>query len=233
MDEQQVSAYIRARFWRYVICQSADEARDFQWFVIERLEPFLNRAADQWNAANLNRYLQLWDQLWANPIVQCGGHKFPASPGVYVLCERRPGAGQCPGSRTAEEELVQNQDPNRTTQDSPSPTQNPQPAGIPPAPSNPGPIQPHGHCPNYGAYEPLYRVEHYEEKDQQWIRVHVHHANGEVHTHLQNHQVGWYVNEGHRQNWFNSNISAKHWFAVLVEEHMDHFNQAYVSLQFH
>jgi len=89
--ENKVSAYIRSGMWRYVICPSYDEAHDFQWFVIDKLKPVLNRLHKTWNPRNLKRYRFLLAQLENAPLLlhdQLRGE--PTGPGVYVLHHRDP-----------------------------------------------------------------------------------------------------------------------------------------------
>ncbi|MEM3573648.1 MAG: hypothetical protein QXJ62_05415, partial [Nitrososphaeria archaeon] len=47
--EDIVSAYIHAGRWKYIICESYDEAHDFQWYVIDQLKPLLNKNVKPWN----------------------------------------------------------------------------------------------------------------------------------------------------------------------------------------
>jgi len=94
-DEETITAYIRGGTWRIVPCSTYEEANDFQWFLIDRLNPLCNVSRDTWNANNTARYEQLlqicttgramtFDELKAS------GYN---SPGVYVLEHRnRPDA---------------------------------------------------------------------------------------------------------------------------------------------
>ena len=87
--ESRVSEYIRAGNWRYVICQSYDEAHDFQWYLIEQLKQsntLLNKNCQKWDKRNLQRYENLFNQLRASPFLNCNQLKGKQSgSGVYVL----------------------------------------------------------------------------------------------------------------------------------------------------
>jgi len=86
IDEQNVSTYVRTGSWRYVVCDSAKEALDFQWFVIEKLEPLLNKKKKKWNANNLIRYEHLFSELMECPLTPFQAlDNIPTEPGVYVL----------------------------------------------------------------------------------------------------------------------------------------------------
>jgi hypothetical protein len=41
--ELRVTEYIRAGAWKCILWRTYDEASDFQWFAIERLNPLINR----------------------------------------------------------------------------------------------------------------------------------------------------------------------------------------------
>ncbi len=90
--EQDVSDYIRSGEWKYVLCASASEAEDFQWYVIDQLNPLLNRTQKPWNRGNLQRYYALLAQLTNSPVLTCEQiRSMQSGPGVYVLYhQRRP-----------------------------------------------------------------------------------------------------------------------------------------------
>jgi len=60
--EREISTYIKSGGWRYVLCETCEEANDFQWYAIDKLKPLLNVDRRQWNQSNLKRYRQL--KLW-------------------------------------------------------------------------------------------------------------------------------------------------------------------------
>lgn len=88
--EIDVSDYIHSGKWRYVICNSYVEANDFQWYVIDQLNPFLNKNSKPWNRRNLQRYQTLLTQLTSFPALNCSQlHGKQPGPGVYALYHDR------------------------------------------------------------------------------------------------------------------------------------------------
>jgi hypothetical protein len=89
--ELRVTQYIRAGAWKYVVCRTYDEASDFQWFAIERLNPLINRLRRDWRTSELARYDALLGTLEAGRLIE-GGHldNLESGPGVYVLYHNRP-----------------------------------------------------------------------------------------------------------------------------------------------
>lgn len=86
VGERRVSEYIRSGMWRYVICCTYEEAHDFQWYVIERLEPLLNKSVIPWNSGRTQRYEALLSQLIETRVLsyhQLRGKQ--TGSGVYVL----------------------------------------------------------------------------------------------------------------------------------------------------
>jgi len=84
--ETDVSNYIRSGKWRYVICNSYEEAHDFQWYVIEQLKPLLNKNYQPWNRNNLQRYQILLTQLTNCPALSCTQLRgMQSGSGVYAL----------------------------------------------------------------------------------------------------------------------------------------------------
>ena len=60
--EDRVSEYICSGSWKYVICQSLSEAKDFKQYVIDQLEPRFNKR-QSWKREKLQRYEYLYSQL--------------------------------------------------------------------------------------------------------------------------------------------------------------------------
>lgn len=84
--EVQVSEYIRSGGWKYMIVSSSDEAEDFQWFLIDRLDPLLNKARKPWKRENAERYVSLFNLLELSPILNYSQLKARQSgPGAYVF----------------------------------------------------------------------------------------------------------------------------------------------------
>jgi hypothetical protein len=63
--EADVSRYIRSGWWKYVICDSDDEARDFQWYAINHFRPILNKDGRSWGKEYVSRYEKLLRPLKA------------------------------------------------------------------------------------------------------------------------------------------------------------------------
>jgi len=86
IGEQLISSYTKSGVWKFVICSSAREAKDFQWYVIEGLKPLLNIKHRPWKTENVERYRSLLASLLSSPSLRYdqldGAH---SGPGVYVL----------------------------------------------------------------------------------------------------------------------------------------------------
>ena len=84
--EQVISDYLRSAVWKYILCESYEEAHDFQWYCIDRLRPHLNSGKKKWDERNAERYLRLLNNLVAST-----GYSYTrldqnqTGPGVYVL----------------------------------------------------------------------------------------------------------------------------------------------------
>lgn len=88
--EVRVSNYIRSGKWRYIICNSYDEARGFEGYVIEQLKPLLNKDFPSWDNNNLQKYQILLTQLRNSPASSCTQLKgMQTGPGVYILYHKR------------------------------------------------------------------------------------------------------------------------------------------------
>ncbi len=86
-DEAVVSDYIKSGSWRVVECATSDEARDFQWFAIDRLQPACNVAAKPWDSRRAKRYDKLLRELLAAPALSFVEVRSSSlkSPGVYMF----------------------------------------------------------------------------------------------------------------------------------------------------
>ncbi len=76
-------------------CDSYEEAHDFQWFVIERLNPLSNVTRKAWNRDKATRYQQLLKHLTTSALMTYAEVRASRlrKPGVYVLVHHsRPGA---------------------------------------------------------------------------------------------------------------------------------------------
>ena len=86
IGESRVSAYIQKGKWKYAICESYTEAHDFQWYVIEMLNPLLNKERKQWKIDKKHRYTILFQKLSSSPLLYCKQLYGQATgPGVYVF----------------------------------------------------------------------------------------------------------------------------------------------------
>jgi hypothetical protein len=84
--ESAITAYIRSGRWRFVTCESPSEAKDFQWYVIDKLSPALNVTRRPWREKMHSRYVELFSSLIAASLYTY--QAFPRGvsvPGVYVL----------------------------------------------------------------------------------------------------------------------------------------------------
>jgi len=84
--EKDISTYLRTGLWKFVICDSHEEAQEFQWYVIDVLKPLLNVRHKPWNRDNKARYQELLAELMSAHGATCEQLRNKASgPGVYVL----------------------------------------------------------------------------------------------------------------------------------------------------
>ncbi|NVM56112.1 MAG: hypothetical protein HWN66_20615 [Candidatus Helarchaeota archaeon] len=91
VGEQQISNYIQSGHWKYVLCKSTDEARDFQWYAIHKLNPLLNKDRKPWNSTKSERYQFLLEQLSKSVPRNCSElRRLDSGPGIYVLYHPRP-----------------------------------------------------------------------------------------------------------------------------------------------
>lgn len=90
----ELTAYVRSGSWRFVECESAEEAKDFQWYCIEQLKPSLNRDEKPWNKSQQSRYKCLLDGMRAERLLSTDQDlaTLRERPGVYVFYhEEEPG----------------------------------------------------------------------------------------------------------------------------------------------
>jgi hypothetical protein len=84
--EKDVSKYLKSGRWRYLVCDSEDEAHDFQWYVIDQLKPPLNIMREPWNQNRAGKYRLLLDKLLESPMVVADQlDSKETGPGVYVF----------------------------------------------------------------------------------------------------------------------------------------------------
>jgi len=88
--EERVSNYICSGKWKYVICESYGEAHDFQWYVIDKLNPLMNKDRRPWNHISVKRYGDIFSHLINCPPLSWKQLQNRRSgPGVYVLLHQK------------------------------------------------------------------------------------------------------------------------------------------------
>lgn len=86
VGEQSISDYLKTGIWKVVVCKSAIEANDFQWYMIKELHPDLNVTRKQWQPENTARYMELLREFNDSSDFRCNDVKHVTSAsGVYVF----------------------------------------------------------------------------------------------------------------------------------------------------
>ncbi len=90
--EKAVSDYIRRGKWRILLLDDYDVAHDFQWYVIDKLKPLLNREYQNYQPNKSALYGKLIERLIKSAFVDCSSlNKSLSSSGLYVLYhEQKP-----------------------------------------------------------------------------------------------------------------------------------------------
>jgi hypothetical protein len=90
--EKAVSDYISRGKWRILLLDDYDVAHDFQWYVIEKLKPLLNRECQNYQPNKSGLYGNLIKRLTKSAFVDCSSfNKSRSRPGIYVLYhEQKP-----------------------------------------------------------------------------------------------------------------------------------------------
>lgn len=90
--EKAVSDYIRRGKWRILLLDDYDVAHDFQWYVIEKLKPLLNREYQNYQPSKSELYANLIKKLIKSAFVDCSSlNETTSRPGIYVLYhEQKP-----------------------------------------------------------------------------------------------------------------------------------------------
>ena len=84
--ERCVSAYLSSGLWQYAICDSYEEANAFQWYVIEKLKPLLNKDRRAWDRSRLANFETLLKNLQSSQLYQVSELvNLPSGAGVYAL----------------------------------------------------------------------------------------------------------------------------------------------------
>lgn len=86
LGEDEITAYIKAGNWKYTICSSYEEAHDFQWFVVSKLQPILNVDQEIWKSENESHYQRLFESLMSSPFYSYKQlRNLSSGSGVYTL----------------------------------------------------------------------------------------------------------------------------------------------------
>ncbi|UCH37177.1 MAG: hypothetical protein JSV76_05705 [Candidatus Bathyarchaeota archaeon] len=90
--EQAVTDYIRQGKWQILLLDHYDLAHDFQWYVIEKLNPFLNRECKNFQTQKSELYGNLIERLTKSSFINYRSlTKTSSKPGIYVLYhEQKP-----------------------------------------------------------------------------------------------------------------------------------------------
>ena len=84
--EQVISAYIQSGTWKVVVCSSAEEARELQWYVIDKARPPLNKYMQFWEKKSEGTYANLLDILLKSTQIKFDSTlEISTEPGVYSL----------------------------------------------------------------------------------------------------------------------------------------------------
>ena len=90
--ENAVSDYIRRGKWRTLVLDDYAVAHDFQWYVIEKLKPLLNRDYQKYPPHKRGLYGGFIQKLTHSEFVDCSSlNETYSHPGIYVLYhEQKP-----------------------------------------------------------------------------------------------------------------------------------------------
>ena len=84
--EKLISEYIQSGTWKIIPCRTAEEAKDFQWYGIDKKRPPLNKYMQFWNENKESRYQILLDELLDSDFIEFESTlNLPTEPGVYSL----------------------------------------------------------------------------------------------------------------------------------------------------
>jgi hypothetical protein len=86
--ENHITEYMRSGKWKFVNCNPGPEAKDFQFFAIQKINPstLLNINNGAWDIKNRDRYEELFKILIDCPPLSYDETKvIPNLPGVYLF----------------------------------------------------------------------------------------------------------------------------------------------------
>ncbi len=88
IGEQRITNYLRTGKWKFVVCPVGIEAKDFQFYAIQKIkpQPILNSNQGKWQVDMESIYSKLLNQL-----INSSNHSYdqttniPNEPGVYLF----------------------------------------------------------------------------------------------------------------------------------------------------
>ena len=84
--EKLISDYIQSGNWKVVSCQTVEEARELQWYGIDKMRPPLNKYMQFWDLNCETRYQQLLDVMLDSEFIQFASTlDITKESGVYSL----------------------------------------------------------------------------------------------------------------------------------------------------
>ena len=84
--EKLISEYIQSGTWKIIPCRTVEEAKDFQWYGIDKKRPPLNKYMQFWDENNESRYQILLDELLDSDFIEFESTlDISTEPGVYSL----------------------------------------------------------------------------------------------------------------------------------------------------
>ena len=84
--EKLISEYIQSGTWKIIPCRTVEEAKDFQWYGIDKKRPPLNKYMQFWDENKESRYQILLDELLDSDFIEFEStSNLPTEPGVYSL----------------------------------------------------------------------------------------------------------------------------------------------------
>ena len=84
--EQIISAYVQSGVWKVIVCETAEEARDFQWYAIDKKRPHLNKYMQFWDESSEELYKNLLENLLKSAEIEFESTlEVSTESGVYSL----------------------------------------------------------------------------------------------------------------------------------------------------
>jgi hypothetical protein len=90
VGEGKVTSYIRAGYWRLIVLDDYETANALQWYIIDRLNPTLNRDRRPWDPKRLPEFKRWEHELVTNELLAYQDlSSARTGPGVYVFYHRQ------------------------------------------------------------------------------------------------------------------------------------------------